>query len=70
MSSILLCFNTFCEDVERPREKKDCFQRTFVGEFNKDNAYCCYLSMIKQDIEIQILAMKEMNVYNIRLKIL
>lgn len=53
MGSILLCFNTFCEDVERPREKKDCFQRTFVGEFNKDNAYCCYLSMIKQDIEIK-----------------
>lgn len=53
MSSILLCFNTFCEDVERPKEKKDCFQRTFVGEFNKDNAYCCYLSMIKQDIEIK-----------------
>ena len=52
INSILLYSCTFCEDVIRPKTKKECFQRTFVGEFNKDNAYCCYLNFNKQGNEI------------------
>ena len=52
INSILLYCCTFCEDVIRPKSKKECFQRTLVGEFNKDNAYCCYLNFIKQGYEI------------------
>ena len=41
-----------CEDVTRPKKKEDCFKRTFVGEFNKDNSYCCFLNLVKQDESI------------------
>ena len=52
LNSILLYICTICEDVERPKTKEECFKRTFVGEFNKDNAYCCHLNFIKQSFEI------------------
>ena len=52
MNSILLYLCTVCEDVERPKTKEECFKRTFVGEFNKDNAYCCHLNFVKQSFKI------------------
>ena len=52
LNSILLYICTICEDVERPKTREECFKRTFVGEFNKDNAYCCHLNFIKQGMEI------------------
>ena len=52
LNSILLYICTICEDVERPKTKEECFKRTFVGEFNKDNAYCCHLNFIKREMEI------------------
>ena len=44
---ILLYHNKICEDVIRPKKEEDCFKRTFVGEFNKNNSYCCFLSIDK-----------------------
>ena len=52
INSILLYICTICEDVERPKTKEECYKRTFVGEFNNDNAYCCHLNFIKQGFEI------------------
>lgn len=48
LNCILLYFNMICEEVIRPKEKEDCFRRTFVGEFNKTNAYCCFLNIEKE----------------------
>ena len=48
LNCILLYYNMICEDVIRPKEKEDCFRRTFVGEFNKTNAYCCFLNIEKE----------------------
>ena len=48
INSFLLYFSLICEDVIRPKEKKECFNRTFVGEFNKNNAYCCFLEIEKE----------------------
>ena len=47
LNCILLYHNMICEDLIRPKEKEDCFKRTFVGEFNKTNAYCCFLNLKK-----------------------
>ena len=47
LNLFLFYFNMICEDVIRPKKKEDCFKRTFVGEFNKENAYCCFLKIVK-----------------------
>ena len=47
LNLFLFYFNMICEDVIRPKKKEDCFKRTFVGEFNKENAYCCFLNIVK-----------------------
>ena len=47
LNCILLYYSLICEDVIRPKEKEDCFKRTFVGEFNETNAYCCFLNLDK-----------------------
>ena len=52
LNSILLYYNMICEDVIRPESFEDCFNRTFVGEFNNENAYCCFLNMEKGGVEI------------------
>ena len=52
LNFFLLYFSMICEDVIRPKKKEDCFKRTFVGEFNKDNSYCCFLNLVKQDESI------------------
>lgn len=52
LSNILFYYNMICEDVIRPKEKEDCFNRTFVGEFNKANAYCCFLNIEKEEENI------------------
>ena len=52
LNCILLYYNMICEDVIRPKEKEDCFRRTFVGEFNKTNAYCCFLNIEKEEESI------------------
>ena len=53
VTNILLYLSLICEDLKRPKKKKDCFQRTFVGEYNKNNAYCCYFHFIKSGWEIE-----------------
>lgn len=52
LSNIILYNCLICEDVIRPKNKKECFQRTFVGEFNITNAYCCFLNFDKAGINI------------------
>ena len=52
LNIISLYYNMICEDVIRPESKEDCFNRTFVGEFNEENAYCCFLNMEKEEVEI------------------
>ena len=47
LNSILIYYGMICEDVIRPKEKEDCLNRTFVGEFNRANAYCCFLEIEK-----------------------
>ena len=42
LSNFLLFICRVCEDFKRPKKKDDCFGRTFVGEYNESNAYCCY----------------------------
>lgn len=44
----ILYYSMICEDIIRPKEKKECLKRTFVGEFNKTNAYCCFLKIEKE----------------------
>ena len=45
----LLCM--ICEELKRPWKKEECFSRTFTGEHNETNSYCCFLSFSKFDWE-------------------
>ena len=47
LNNILLFLCLICEDLKRPKKKNDCFERTFVGEFNQSNALCCFFHFIK-----------------------
>ena len=49
LSKLFLLLSLNCEDIERPKNKEDCFNRNFIGEFNKANAYCCFLKFTKFD---------------------
>ena len=51
LSKLLLFLNLICEDVKRPKRREDCFGRTFVGEYNESNAYCCYLKFNKFELK-------------------
>ena len=52
LNNLLLCLFLICEELKRPKKKEDCFERTFVGEYNKANSYCCFLHFIKSEIKI------------------
>ena len=52
LSKLILFLSLICEDIKRPKKKEDCFERTFVGEFNEQNAYCCFLYFLKNDWKI------------------
>ena len=52
LNNLLLCFFLICEDVKRPKKREDCFERTFVGEYNKTNSYCCFFHFIKSELKI------------------
>ena len=45
--NLLLLLSLICEDIKRPKKREDCFVRSFVGEYNETNAYCCYLQFNK-----------------------
>ncbi len=49
LNNFLLFLCLICEDLKRPKKKEDCFERTFVGEFNQSNALCCFLYFKKFD---------------------
>ena len=46
----LLCL--VCEDLKRPKSKYECFDRTFVGEYNNENAYCCHFQFEKNGVVV------------------
>ncbi len=46
-NNILIYLCLACENLKRPKIKEDCFQRTFTGEYNETNSYCCFLSFLK-----------------------
>ena len=52
LCKLLLILNLICEDIKRPKKREDCFERTFIGEFNEQNAYCCFLYFLKNDWKI------------------
>ena len=47
ISNFLLFFFLICEDLKRPKIREDCFERTFIGEYNESNSYCCFFHFIK-----------------------
>ena len=50
-NNIVLFLCLICEDLKRPWKREECFERTFIGEHNESNSYCCFLSFYKSGWE-------------------